>query len=357
MTRSCLSAVLMATMMLLTHASPARARTWHVNPDGTGDAPTIPAAAESSAYGDSILVDPGTYVCPEHAETGEHQWVSLPSGVSLISVAGAEATVIIDSVTIEWGFSVIEMAYATDCLVRGFTIRRGRGIPGCHYIDGIDMYETVGCTVDSCTIYGYIYGIDIAGKAGYTESPVISNCFIDYCGMGIECGNLYPQGAPIIEDNLINDCGRGIECFSTGAIIRRNRIWGCYYAGIELQGRSPATVIQNVMAGSEECGFFVACDAGYEPNLYSLEIPGCGNSLYNNRGRDIYFHPGDDECYLSANYTYWGSDCPDFDRIIPSGENIQYIPWSDSTHSKIFWECPPQATEPTTWGAIKAMYR
>ena len=36
------------------------ARTWYVNEAGTGDAPTIPAAMDSAAYGDTVLVGPGT---------------------------------------------------------------------------------------------------------------------------------------------------------------------------------------------------------------------------------------------------------------------------------------------------------
>ena len=37
-------------------------RTWRVNVNGTGDAPTIQAAVDSSASGDTILVAPGVYV-------------------------------------------------------------------------------------------------------------------------------------------------------------------------------------------------------------------------------------------------------------------------------------------------------
>lgn len=53
-----LSLVLVALL-----ASPAAlsARTWHVNSAGTGDAPTIQAAAIAAAPGDTVLISPGTY--------------------------------------------------------------------------------------------------------------------------------------------------------------------------------------------------------------------------------------------------------------------------------------------------------
>lgn len=42
--------------------STASARTWLVQADGLGDAPTIQAAVDSCAFGDSVLVEAGTYV-------------------------------------------------------------------------------------------------------------------------------------------------------------------------------------------------------------------------------------------------------------------------------------------------------
>ena len=54
-----------AAVLLLATASPAGARIWHVNAMGTGDAPTIPAAVDSTAPGDTIAIACGDYVVPE----------------------------------------------------------------------------------------------------------------------------------------------------------------------------------------------------------------------------------------------------------------------------------------------------
>ncbi len=42
-------------------AGPAAAKTWHLNPDGTGDAPTVRAAAAAAANGDTLLLSAGVF--------------------------------------------------------------------------------------------------------------------------------------------------------------------------------------------------------------------------------------------------------------------------------------------------------
>jgi hypothetical protein len=66
-------------------ASSAEARTWHVFEDGSGDAPTIHAAIDSSTSGDVVLVSPGTYF--EHIEFSGKD-------IRLVSATGPESTII-----------------------------------------------------------------------------------------------------------------------------------------------------------------------------------------------------------------------------------------------------------------------
>ncbi len=73
-----------ATVVLIV-GSTSEARTWVVEPDGSGDAPSLLAAADSAATGDSILVQPGTY--------SEFD-IRVADGVSVIGVGGAAVTVI-----------------------------------------------------------------------------------------------------------------------------------------------------------------------------------------------------------------------------------------------------------------------
>ena len=49
-------------LVALSGAPPAGARTWYVDAYGIGDAPTIEAALDSAATGDTVLVGPGEYI-------------------------------------------------------------------------------------------------------------------------------------------------------------------------------------------------------------------------------------------------------------------------------------------------------
>jgi hypothetical protein len=66
-------------LLHLALAGTAAARTWIVTPDQTGDAPTIEAAMDSAAAGDSVVVECGTYVV---------EGIVLKSDVTLTGASG-----------------------------------------------------------------------------------------------------------------------------------------------------------------------------------------------------------------------------------------------------------------------------
>jgi parallel beta-helix repeat protein len=75
--RLSIAAALLALLLPVLH-SRSDARTWHVRPDGLGDAPTIQAGIDSAATGDTVLVAPGEYEAS----------LVMKNGVSLVSEAG-----------------------------------------------------------------------------------------------------------------------------------------------------------------------------------------------------------------------------------------------------------------------------
>ena len=116
---SILPLLLAALILNLAPLSSSFARTWLVLADGSGDAPTIQAATDSTSPGDSILVGPGTYF-------GE---IRIPTEISLVSVSGPEAT------TLDRGGlgTCVLCSNATGLLIEGFRIvgaDQGYGIAG-----------------------------------------------------------------------------------------------------------------------------------------------------------------------------------------------------------------------------------
>ena len=94
-------------------AGPTLARTWHIEPGGLGDAPTIQAALDASAIGDTIEVAAGNYDVN----------LQMRSRRVLRGTAGPLATVL-DGMALE---SVIVCEYCEHgTVVEGFTLTNGR---------------------------------------------------------------------------------------------------------------------------------------------------------------------------------------------------------------------------------------
>jgi hypothetical protein len=74
-----LIATLLGLVSFCLLTSEASGRTWHVNPEGTGDAPSVKAGIDSAAAGDTVLVQCGTYY--------EHD-IPMKNGVCLTGEPG-----------------------------------------------------------------------------------------------------------------------------------------------------------------------------------------------------------------------------------------------------------------------------
>ena len=109
-------------------SSQLEAGTWRVELDGSGDAPFIQAAIDSSSHGDLVLVGPGTYF--EHLNfKGKNIWLK--------SFAGAEVTILDGN----WqAGSVIQLVSGetNDAIVDGFTVTHGYWCT--HQRGGSDAY-------------------------------------------------------------------------------------------------------------------------------------------------------------------------------------------------------------------------
>jgi parallel beta helix pectate lyase-like protein len=107
-------AVLLPALFFPTGAS---ARTWHVTGHPSGDAPTIQAAIDSSAAGDTVLVAPGTYV----------ENINLSGKDILLRSTGGPEVTIIDGSNVQESAVLFISGESNACVLEGFTITGGKG--------------------------------------------------------------------------------------------------------------------------------------------------------------------------------------------------------------------------------------
>lgn len=233
-----------------------------------GDYTSIQEAVDAAQIGDTILVEPGTYV--ENLDL-------KGKGLTLISSAGAKRTVIDgeqNGVTVKFSFPL-----GSDTTLDGFTITNGSG---------------------------FYSGGEIRGGGIYMEgvmSPLIINCIITgntaEHGGGIYCS----YASPFIRNNVISENiglkGCGIYC-DAGAEphIENNRIvsnietaWKSYGGGVYCAPGSLSRIEGNWIEDNETyCGGGICCEENATSmivnNIFRLNSAGRGGGLYSGYGSE-----------------------------------------------------------------------
>jgi hypothetical protein len=332
-------------LMVLTPCGVSYSRAWLV----PSECSTIHAGLDSTSYGDTVLVAPGTYWTSDTLDT----WVHLRAGVTLMSEEGPEVTII----EVCNGMLGIAAMRCEGARASGFTIRFGTG-PNCGLppapTSGVHIYECTNLVVEDCIIHGFDYGLDVSGASSEWWKPVFRNNIIYNCTDGIHCVNVRAAGRPFFEDNTITECNFGAWINDSGPNFVGNRICSNTHDGMSYGGWSSGNCKANVIADNGGHGVSIWSDP--PPSFNGGLEMSMANDFYGNGGYDIEYNHDPDAWGLTAKINYWGSDCPDFSLKVKG--RVFYSPWVDSTHTvRLDEEDCPGATEPSTWGSIKAMFR
>jgi hypothetical protein len=153
------------------------ATTWYIRADGTGDAPTIEAGADSAVAGDTVLVGPGTHLVERGA--------AVKQGVVVVSEYGPTETILVPKI------------YE----------------PPVVYFSAFDNSEVSGFWMIPWTTYGII---SVAG-----DDVLISNNILEV-GWGIV--GIQTQGSCTISNNLVLGGNAGILSYSSGVAVVHNNI-------------------------------------------------------------------------------------------------------------------------------------
>lgn len=371
---------LVMPLLLLALPATVSARTWYIEPGGSGDAPTIQAGIDSSVAGDTVLVACGVYF--------EHDIV-MKSGICLRSETGHADCATIDA----QGQSRVMYCAGIDSATRieGLTITGGvaRGDPPDNHGGGLyGMRSSPG--LSNCIFEGNAAG-GTGGAMNWHDhsSPVVTNCvflgnsshhagaayfqwlssptFID-CGFS---GNSADWGGAItlsVGSCTFTNCtfsdnaatwGGGILCDNATVVLTNCTFFGNrahYIFGAGINCSWSQVTVRNTIIAFSTASRPVAC--------HDSEVRFSYCDVYGNAG-------GDWVGCIADQYGIYGnfSECPSFCHA--DADNFYLCdesPCAPGNHPHGYdcgligaWEvgcsCGPSAAQPITWGSIKAMYR
>jgi|GEM_PF-1968630 len=234
-------------------------RTWVVNADGTGDAPTIQAAIDSSAHGDTIIVTDGTY-------TGDgNRDLDLGGKLIVLRSANGPKSTIIDCQGNQdnphRGF-FIHHAEPSAVVIEGFSIRNAYAKYGA----GMLCECASSPTVNDC-----IFSNNTSSRRGggfmcsQSSSPSLTNCVFDQ-NEASEGGGIFSdaQSSPQLYNCTFR---RNSNCAVACLDGRSIRLYNCIFdrnsgGGFRDFGGLDTKVIQCTFYGNSEGG--VRCNNDYE---------------------------------------------------------------------------------------------
>jgi hypothetical protein len=311
--------VVLLSVTVLALAGTTLAETYVVNPDGTGDFPTIQAAVDAAQDGDIVELTDGMFSGP-----GNCNVMISRKHVSVRSQGGDPRDCIIDCAGSEDGI-MFDHLLETDAVISGITIR-------------------------SSSFSGY-------GVYCYHSSPLVERCIFDDLGVGLDLHGSSPDSVVTsdVRECIFRDCRRyGVICAQSAyPEITNCTIYGCTETGFKSRSGSLPRITNSMIVFTTD-GPAIVCQYGGAVTLECCDVYGnaggdwigCIEEQYGINGNicedPLFCDPENGDFHLDCS-----SPCAPFS---PPNEECDLIgAWPVG--------CGGTPTTRSTWGGVKALFR
>jgi len=368
-------------------AVPAASRTWNIHADQSGDARTIQEAMDKAAFGDSVLVWPGTYLGS----------VTMTSGVTLLSQAGPDSTVL-DADRAPQVIDAGRDTSVTQVVVQGFTLTGTGGSiftqPGhTIHVDGDAVVNDCVVTGVSARIAGAqlrrgdlrIYNTTFVDNFGFTGGGtyvsgvscvegylVVRGCTFERCTNGWV---LYAQGGTVeFRDNVVRDCDPVEVEPPVESLLVYNNLFDRIPFPITVNGGPPVIIRRNTFARAGPGVAALGPAVGFNTTVDRNVTTGAGTGLWicstctgpvtcnDSWGNDENWGGDVDLTGIANNFSlapgYCDPDNGDF-RVSANSPLLPGLsPCVGSEQVGAFLSgCAATSIEGSSWGSVKARYR
>lgn len=364
-------------------AVPAASRTWNIHADQSGDARTIQEAMDQAAFGDSVLVWPGTYLGS----------VTTTSGVTLLSQAGPGSTVL-DAGGAPQVIDAGRDTSVTQVVVQGFTLT---GTVNSFATPAHTIHVDGDAVVNDCVVSGVfariagaqlrrgdlrIYNTRFVDNFGGFQGPYVSgvSCVEGYLvvrGCTFErCTNgwvLYAQGGTVeFRDNVVRDCDPVEVEPAIESLLIYNNLFDRMPYPITVNGGPPVTIRRNTFARAGRGFAALGPSVGFNTTIDRNVTTGARQGLWicssckgpvtcnDSWGNDENWVGRGDLTGVDDNFSlppgYCDPDNADF-RVSASSPLLpENAPCGEQVGAFLVG-CAATALEGGSWGSVKARYR
>ncbi|NNE09297.1 MAG: hypothetical protein HKN20_12110 [Gemmatimonadetes bacterium] len=345
------SALILAILPLVLMASFVEATTWFMEDDGSGDAPHLQAAIDSSAPGDTILLNDGFYSGPGN------QIFIVNHTLTFRSVNGPLVTRIILLMTP--GFTI----NAPNCLIEGITVDRGSDVFGGAVTVNSGNFTTRNSWYTNClaSAGGGIFFNTGASGTGRIIDCVFESCVANFAGSAVWAFN---GVAEVVVEGCVISGGTGLPVVVEDLPLT---VRNCTFVENEPVGGDPLALGSVAGSITVENTLF-AFNTGVSPPIISngaLTIS-CSNMFGNHNGGTSLDWTGKSAPFANINDNF--SEDPQFcDMIFKDFQLAASSPCAPGNHpdgaacglvGALDVGCGGNtATEEASWTDVKEMFR